>query len=144
MRLVGMVAVLAAGCGIPEPINEEVDPPPGADAATEMAVIEWAGRIGDHSVTPDRLPPVRWFEGPCLDYGGRAEAVCAHGSNSIAFTGGSEIHLVYRDRPSASSLPHEVLHWALSESRGRYDGDHRLPLWGQLYEVERMLSLAGM
>lgn len=138
-----LLCLALAACGVPQPTNEEVDAPPGADDATAIVVQEWSERLGADLDVAD-LPPVRWFEGPCLDYGYDDGVRCTTGGFAEHPWGESEIHVVARASVHESKLAHEVLHWVLQQADGDDDHGHLGPMWATVGEVERVLLAAGL
>lgn len=134
MRLAALALLLSA-CIPEQPSNAEVDAPPHVDEAVEVALTEWSDALGVGPLSPADVPPIRWFEGPCLDYGDR----CDFGHLSwSAFE--QEIHLVIRPTIAESSLVHELLHWSLHETRGYYDGSHSAEAWANVDKVRDVLA----
>jgi hypothetical protein len=145
-------ALVIAACGVPQPINDEVDAPDGADDAAAMIVAEWAARLPNAGwLSPDDLPTIRWFaplpsDAPCsaLDYDD-GETPCAAGGYSTAPFADPEIHLLLITPLHNSRLSHETLHWALDVTAGDKDHDHeRREIWAQVAGVRSLLSDAGM
>lgn len=145
MRAFGMRAVnafvlaglLVSACGVPQPSNTEVAPPENSTRAYTLVVAAWAARTTPNPLVGE-LPPVRWFAGPCLDYGDSGEG-CTIGGWSFASVGGdSEIHLVLMETIPESSLAHEVLHWVLQD-----DPNHEHDLWLEVPDVNAMLVSEG-
>jgi hypothetical protein len=143
MRGAIVAALALAACGVPQPTNDEVDAPPGADAAAAIVVHEWSERMGVDLAVED-LPLVRWFEGPCLDYGDDGGLRCTTGGFAQHPYGEPEIHVVARSPLHESKLAHEVLHWALDQANGDDDHDHLGPMWATVVDVERVLLAAGL
>jgi hypothetical protein len=135
--------VVAGGCvGLSEPSNPEVAPPEGALDAAAIVVTEWSERLpGADDLILEDLPPIRWFEGECLDYG---EADCPTGATIFAWNGEEEIHVLVRPTIHESSLAHEILHWSLDVVAGSPDGDHAGAVWAQVSEVDDILRRAGL
>jgi hypothetical protein len=145
MRL-GLLLVALAACSVPQPSNEEVDAPPGADEAAAIVVAEWSERLGV-GLDVSEMPVVRWFEGPCLDYGDGCESVAGghlDGGYAYSLFADAEIHLLFRPTVHQTSLVHEVLHWALDESGVHSDASHRSWAWGDVGEVMVTLAEAGL
>lgn len=132
-----LLCLLLPACGVPQPSNVEVDPPAGADDAAAIVVQEWSERLGVELDVAD-LPLVRWFEGPCLDYGD-GDPFCADGGYSTSALGDPEIHVIARDPVHSSRLAHEVLHWALEQATGDGDEGHADPAWDQVDAVVDVL-----
>jgi hypothetical protein len=131
---------LVSACAVEQPTNVEVDAPPGADDAAAIVVQEWSESLGVDLDVAD-LPPVRWFEGACLDYPGEDECL----AGALKWTPlATEIHLAIRPLLHDSSLAHEVLHWALEETAGDYDVAHENVAWAGLDDVADTLASAGM
>jgi hypothetical protein len=138
-----LIALLpVAACGIPQPSNTEVDAPPGADDAAAIVVQEWSERL-DVELDLADLPPVRWFEGECLDYDDGYQG-CADGGYSTAPGAASEIHVIARSTFHESRLAHEVLHWGLDRIGAPDADDHSDPIWRQVAAVEHALTGAGL
>lgn len=132
--------VLLAACGVPQPTNVEVDPPAGADDAAEIVVQEWSERLGVELDVED-LPPVRWFEGPCLDYG---DGCISDGGYARSFDGAAEIHVLWLGSIHGSALSHEALHWSLDMALEDRDPDHGRARWSEEPAVQAVLASAGL
>lgn len=137
-----LLALLGLGCAVPEPDNVEVAAPAGAEDAAAIVVQEWSERLPHAGrLDVDDLPPVRWFEGPCLDYGDATECILGSGRwTPLA----EEIHLLVRDSLADTSLTHELLHWSLNQTGAGRDGDHTSRWWTQVDEIDAILRRAGL
>lgn len=137
------VALLAlAACGVPQPLNREIDPPAGAAAAAAIVVNAWAERL-PHASRLDvaDAPPIRWFEGDCLRYG---DPCSADGGYVTSPWDEPEIHLIVRASLRESALAHEALHWAHDELEGDPDHDHQAAAWERVVDVEAALEEVGL
>jgi len=148
MRTLVLAVVLAAvGCSVPEPLNPEVDPPAGVLDALAIAVQELSYRLPDAEELVDvDLPPIRWFDpGPtgCLDFGDH-HGGCILGVYQVT-SFDREIQVVVQPFIHRSALAHELAHWALDETTGDFDRDHRSPAaWEAVREINEYLDRAGL
>lgn len=143
MKRVAVLLLCAVGCDVIEyPSNQEVPAPEGAGLAQEIAIDLWSGELDADLWHP---PEVRWFEGACLSYDGRDPGGCLMGLFQTAALEEPQIHLAV-EYPAVhrTALAHELLHWAIDESRGDSDHDHASPEWGLLGEAEERLAAAGL
>jgi hypothetical protein len=135
-----LLALAACGGEVDLPENAERDAPAHAELAVAVAVAEWSGRA---DVDLGEPPPVRWFDGRCLEYAGEPPLPPGHCLRGLytATWRDTQIHLAWGDTPDASALAHELLHWTL-DSAGRRDEDHADPLWAQVPEVNAAIAEA--
>lgn len=151
---IGVAVAVVAGCGLPDPVNQEVAPPGGAQEATEIAVSEWSERVpGAEDLDVGDLPPIRWFEGvPCECAGCTSAPFCLLDSGGIADKAGkyrwtafeAEIQLVVFPTIHESGLTHEILHWTLHKAAGDPDDLHEGAIWDQVDEVNEILRAVGL
>ncbi len=152
MKLAASIALLLVACAGPpsafppsgarSPLNVEIEMPLALEATT-LARAEWAKRLG--VALPAKLPRVRWFEGDPLTYKG-----LTHKAHSQYTVQGNEVQVTATPggaratHPSGTDLAHEMLHWALYQSRGDGDRPHALPIWQQERDVRAALREAGL
>jgi hypothetical protein len=139
---IALVLLLLGACGPEMPDNAEVEPPAGSDEAVALVVHAWSARLGGE-LSMDDMVPVRWFEGPCLEYG-FDDGICVKGGYAESLGADPEIHLVFDLAIHRTKLAHETLHWAL-DVLGLPDpgNSHEHAAWVEVADVEQELALAG-
>lgn len=136
--------LLACAVSTPEPLNAEVAAPEGSGHASIIVVEEWSLRLEAWDLNASDMPPVRWFEGPCLDYGGQIVPKHDCVTGFFESDGGGEIHVAMLESIHSSALAHEALHWSLQQHTGCSNSDHDWPIWSAVGEVQDVLHMAGL
>ncbi len=123
--------LFAAACDQPVPSNPEVGAPTNAELAAEVV---W-DKLGQSGPELGEMPEITWMKGPCLLNLPQPPADCVAGWYV------PDLHrawLVYKVRPSDSSLAHELVHAAL-HLRGTGDESHQNPIWAFEEDLQALI-----
>lgn len=133
-----LVAFFAA-CNVEVPDQDVAPTPAGSAPAAEYLQRLWIAALdlpGDNYT----IPPITWYKGKCLTWTYLPEPHdCTTGMyfSGEAWTGERIEILLPAHSLAESSLPHELLHWALQRRDGDCDDGHHGPEWhGLLQDME--------
>lgn len=130
-----LLCLLLAACGEVYPLNEPVEPPPGADEAADLVAAFYTAQLGEPPLGRDYT--IAWYAGDCLE---PRETTCVRGATITPDWPNDyvDVALVYAPRPSYSSLAHELLHvWG-------GNAEHTDSKWKLLPEAEELLRSNGL
>lgn len=139
-RIIATIALLASACCLdPEYDNPLTEPPAGVERAMDLAFAH----IGEPTGASQFMGPMWWYEGDCLSSHDR----CVTGSyivQPVVTSCWNEIHVLYRERVSATALVHELIHHYLHDQGLTGNDDHTSPWFFEEWVVYEILREEGL